>query len=809
MFWQDLRFAARMLVKTRGLSAAAVLALALGIGANTAIFSLVDGVLLRPLPFPDADRLFSVAMRFAPQNMDRGPMSMADLIDWRAGNRAFAETAVYQNGRLDLTGTEAAETLRGVFVSSSFFSVLGAHPLHGRLLLPEDETPNGSRLLILSERMWRSRFHGDPAAIGSVVTANGLPYTIVGVMPATFTFPSSQIDFWSNFWMTPPTRRGPFFLWTVARLKPGATQTQAQADADRVAAGIQRAASSEYSNLSMPVVPLRDVLVRDARPALLVMFAAVTCVLLIATVNVANLLLARATSRGREIAVRLSLGASRGRILRQLLTESVLLALIGGVIGVALAYVGLDLLRTTNASSIPRLEDVRLDARVLLFTTIVSIATGVLFGLAPALQSIRANLTGALRDGDRSTTSSTHRRLHAALVIGEIALSLMLLIGAGLLLRSFFLLQRVEAGFQASPAHILTMAISVPRTRFLGQDNRVDRNLAMPYYDRFFARLRDVRGVEAVALSEALPPNRFEWSDSFVIEGQSDADAPKNPSVVIPTVTPEYFRALRVPLLKGRVFDERDTADAPPVTVISAEMARRYFAGRDPIGTRIKLSGPGLPNNPKLTVIGIVGNVTYTGLADTPQPVYYRPFAQAPMLRGFITVRSSAGADLLPTLRRAILAFDRDIVITEVRTMEEALAESIAGPRFRMVLLALFAGVALVLAVTGIYGVMAYAVAQRTHELGLRLALGAARADVLRLVLGQTVWLAIAGIAVGIVGARLLTRGMSTLLFAIEPTDPITFVAMSAMLVAVAVIASLVPARRAMRIDPMVALRHE
>jgi putative ABC transport system permease protein len=494
-----------------------------------------------------------------------------------------------------------------------------------------------------------------------------------------------------------------------------------------------------------------------------------------------------------------------------LLTESVLLSLLGAAGGIALAYGGLELLRATNTDNIPRIGDVRLDVRVLLFTAIVSVVTGIVFGLAPALQSVRSNLTNTLRDGGRGMTAGTGRRhMHAVLVVAEIALSLMLLIGAGLLLRSFFLLQHVEAGFQTSPAEIVTMRVSPPRARVMRQPgNQFDEPSAIRYYDGLLERVRRIPGVEAAALAEALPPNRMTWSDSFVIEGQDLTEAQSNPSVVIPTVDANYFRVLGIPLRRGRVFTERDIAESTRVTVISEEMARRYFPGRDPIGRRIKVSGPGLPNNPWYEVIGIVGDVKYTGLQDDHAPVYYRAYAQDANMRMFLIVRSSAGAGLAPLLQREIQTFDADVILTKVTTMEDALAESIAGPRFRMLLITAFATVALLLAATGIYGVMAYSVAQRTHEMGLRLALGAARADVLRLVMGQAARLAVAGIMLGLIGALLLTRWMTTLLYRVEPTDPATFAAVATVLACIALIASALPARRAMRIDPIIALRQD
>jgi putative ABC transport system permease protein len=809
--WQDARYAVRVLRKQPGFSAAAIITLTLGIGATTAIFSVVDGVLFRPLPFPEADRLASVFMRFTPQNSPRGSLSMADYLDVRANARAFEAIGAYSHSRLDITGAGTPEQVVGVFASPSLFTVLGARPLVGRTFLPDEDKPDGSRVMILSEALWRRRFNADAAIVGRTITGNGAVYTIVGVMPASFSYPQANTEYWINLWLRPPTRRGPFMLTTIGRLRPGATMAQAQAEMTALGRRIEQGAPRDYQNLDLPVVPLREVFVGDSRTALLVMFAAVGVLLLIATVNVANLLLVRASSRGREIAVRLSLGAGRSRLIRQLLTESVLLSLAGAAGGVALAYFGLEVLRTTHADSIPRIEDVRLDARVLLFTAVVSIAAGVLFGLVPAVQSARSNLSQSLRDGARGATAGAgRRRMQAALVAAEIALSLMLLICAGLLLRSFFLLRQVESGVHTPATEIVTMLVSPDRIRLTRPpNNQYDEAATVRYYEQLLERLHQVPGVESVAVTEALPPRALTWSDSFVIEGQSDDEAESNPAVTTPTVSPAYFRALGIPVLRGRVFTERDRTDSTPVTVISAEMARRYFTGVDPIGRRIKISGTGSPDNTRYEIIGIVGNVKYTGLNASDEPVYYRAFAQAANMRNNLIVRSSTGARIMADVRRAIQEQDAAAVINQVTTMEEAVAESIAGPRFHMLLIGMFGAVALMLAATGIYGVMAYSVAQRTHEMGLRLALGAERGDVMRMVLAQAARLAAAGIVMGLGGALMLTSWMSTLLFGVKATDPATFAGVATGLAAIALIASALPARRAMRIDPIVALRQD
>ena len=725
--------------------------------------------------------------------------------------RAFDTIAAHYGGRLDLTGGDAPEQVAGLFVTPNFFTVLGARPIAGRLFLPHEDAPNGERLLVLSEGLWRRRFNADPEISGRTVTAGGLVYTIVGVLPASFAYPRADVEFWSNMWMTPPTRRGPFLINTVGRLRAGVSLAEAQAEASALGRRIERESPREYSQLDLPVVPLREVLVGDTRPVLLVSLAAVAVLLLIATVNVASLLLVRAVARGREIALRLSLGASRGRLIRQLLTESVLLALLGAGGGLALAHVGLGVLRTTAGDIVPRIADVHLDTRVLLFTGAIALLTGLLFGLAPAVHSVRANLSPSLRDGGRgATTGPAQRRLHAALVVIEIALSLILLVGAGLLVRSFVALQRVDIGVDASAREIVSLRISPNRALLTRQpDATFDPDATVRYYTQLLERVRALPGVETAALAGALPPDRMIWSDSFVIDGQSIAEAQSNPSVVIPEVTPGYFEALGVPVLRGRAFNAQDTATSPPVTVISAAMARRYFAGRDPIGQHIKLSGPGLPDNPRYEVVGVVGDVKYTGVESGDEPVYYRAFAQAANSRNYLVVRTTAGSRIVPAVQREASALDPAVIITDISTMDDAVGQSIAAPRVRMLLIVLFAIVALVLAVTGIYGVMAYSVAQRTHELGVRLALGADRADVLQLVLSQAARLAVVGSGMGLIAAMALTRWMSTLLFGVEATDPLTFAAVALGLSLSVLLAGALPARRAMTIEPIVALRQE
>jgi putative ABC transport system permease protein len=800
----DLRYGVRLLARSPSFAAVAVLALALGIGANTAIFSLIYGVLLRPLPYPEAGRLVMVSRHFARSNFPYGNLCLADYDDWRASNRAFEDPAAFHRRRFDLTGTSEPEQVSGAAVTAGFFSTLRVRPLLGRVFRSGEDGPARERLAVLSESLWRRRFGGNPGVIGQAVDLDGDRLTVVGVMPSAFHFPRPDSEVWTNLVFDAPTRRGPFFYRGLARLKPGVTLIQAQAEINAIGRRIELA-DPRLSGLTFPVQPLREAIVGDARPALLVLFGAVSLVLLIAAVNVANLLLARATAREREMAVRLGLGAGRARLLRQLFTESGLLALVGGAAGVAVAAGGIELLRAWNPGNLPRIQEVHLDARVLGFTLLVSLLTGVLFGLVPALQSSRADLAASLKEGGRGNSASTgRRRIRAGLVVAEIALSLLLLAGAALFLRSFVLLQRVRTGMLVPPARILTLQVSPSAAKYR------DDKTAIAFYERLLERVRHLPGVEAAAVSDSLPPDREGDADTYVIAGRPLGPGEVNPIVSAPTVSADYFRALGIPLLKGRVFDERDKADSPPVAIVSAGMAGRDFAGQNPIGQRIKRSGPELSGSPYMEIVGVVGNTRYLGLNNPLDVAYYQPTAQSGGQKQFLVVRSAAAAaSLAPLLRHEVEAVDHDIVVTSVVTMEQALSDSVAQPRFRTLLLAAFAAAAVLLAAIGIYGVIAYSVAQRTHEIGVRMALGARRADVLRLVVGQGANLALAGIGLGLAGALALTRVLANLLFGVSATDPLTFILVPLLLAAVSLAASFIPARRAAFIDPHVALKYE
>ncbi len=805
-FWRDVTYGLRVLRKSPGFALSAIAVLALGIGANTTIFSLVYGVLYRPLPYPDADRVAMVYMHFSPQNAERGPLSPADYFDWKPRNRAFEEIAVVGGRRCDLTGDNTTDQVVCAMATAAFFSILRSAPVMGRAFQPGDDAPGAPPIAMLNERLWRRRYGGQGTVLGRVIVVDGTPCTIVGVMPDFFRFPQTDTELWSNYRFPTPTRRGPFFMHGIGRLRPGVTFEQAQAEMNSIGHEIEQANSHTYSRLTMPVVPLREAMVGRSSAMLLSLLAAVIFVLLIGALNVASLLLARAGSREREMAIRLSLGASRGRLLCQLLTESVLLSLAGGAAGVMLASWGLSPLQAWVVGNLPRLQDVHLDWRVLAFAAVVSIGAGLLTGLAPALEASRMNLSAPLKEGGRSgTPSASRRRTLAALVVVETALSFVLLTGAGLLIRSFVFLQRVDTGVGTAPEKILSMRVS-PNPSLRGDGQPIHA-----YYTRLLERIREMPGVQYAAVATGLPPDANGNQDTFVIEGRAWGGDRTNPAVQVLSVTPDYFRLLGVPLRQGRLFTEADRAGPPLVTIISESMARRFFPGENPLGKRLKESGPDI-KSPYMEIVGVVADVKYGGLSGTLPEAYYYPFEQdgGPGRRQNLVVGTMQPAvRLSETLRRAVLEVDGAAVVTQVRTMDEALFNSVSQPRFRTTLVGAFAGVALLLAAVGIYGVVAYSVAQRTQEFGVRIALGAQSGDVLGMVLRDGALLAGAGIGLGIAGSLALTRLFVSLLFSVQPNDPPTFLAVAAMLALVSLAAGLFPALRATRIDPLAALRCE
>jgi putative ABC transport system permease protein len=799
---QDLRYGVRMLFKQPTFTIIAVLALALGIGANTAIFSVVNAVLLRPLPYHEPDRLAMVHVSRAQAPLEKAPLCQSDFLDWKSQNQVFENIAAYSTNRFNFSGGESPEQIEGAWVTADFFNTLAVQPAIGRAFLPDEDQPSTPQTVVISEGFWRRHLGSNPDIINQQITLNSKAFTVIGIMPAGFSFPEKGVDLWAAERLA-PTRRGPYYMRGLARLRPGVTLEQAKAEMSVIAQRVQEQINSQNSDVTWTATSLTEATVGDVRTALFVLFGAVLFVLLIASANVANLLLARASAREKEMSVRLALGASRARLLRQLLTESLLLALCGGISGLLLAIWGVDLLLAISPANIPRLQEVTIDSRALGFTLLVSALSGLIFGLAPALQSSGLNLNDSLKEGGRSNTESRgRRRMRNALIIAEVALSLMLLVGAGLMMKSFIKLQSVSPGFK--PEQLLTISLTLPRAKYDSNEK------VTSFYQQLISRVNTVPGVDAAGLSISLPPNDLAVSDSFSIEGKPIAPGTSEPIVPIIFISPDYFNVLGVPLLEGRLFAEADRAESPPVVIINQTLAERYFPNENPIGKRFKVGGAERNRNPWMEIVGVVGDVKYTGLDAKPEPAYYLPLTQAAWRAVYLVVRASTNPlNLAPVLRQEIWALDKDLPVTKIATMEQLLAESIAQPRFRTLLLGIFAALALVLASVGIYGVISYTVTRRTHEIGIRLALGAQTSEILMLVIKQGMRLAIIGLTIGIAASLVLTRVMEKLLYEVSVTDKATFASVAGLLGLVALLACYVPARRAAKVDPMVALRYE
>jgi predicted permease len=792
---QDLRYAFRTLIKQPGFTLIAIVTLALGIGANTAIFSVVNAVLLRPLPFRESDRLVMIWHHgAAAAGGDRTPLAVADLLDLRAQSHSFEGIAAIQYAALNYSNGEVPLQVRGVNVTSNFLTVLGVGVQLGRDFQTTDEAANGPATVIIGDQFWRTQFAADPNVVGRTINLNGVSTNIIGVMPPQLNFPRPEIQMWRALRVQQPTRRGPYFLTGVARLKPAVKIEQALADTKNAKS------SFENNNFTVNLLSVNDFIVGEVRPALIALLVAVTFVLLIAAVNVANLTLVRSASRAKEISIRCALGASRTRLVQRLLTESLLLAIAGGVVGALCAVWGVSLLLKFAPDTLPRVDQIRVDGFVLLWTAIVSILTGVIFGLVPAWQNSRSNLNDVLRDGGRgSTESSARRRGRAVLVVTELALAVMLVTGAGLLIKSLWRLQHVDAGI--NPERVLTMQFSLR-----GQRYREERAVS-EFAERFLSQTQTLPGVHAVAISNSLPPNETDFSSGFVLEGQA-ASASSTQIAYFTMVSPDYFRVLGIPLKSGRVFSATDSPDAPRVALINETLHRGYFPGQDPVGRRINTGSEREPV--WSTIVGVVGDVKYNGLADAVQPAIYYPIAQNPTW-GSVVIKTDLADPLSLTaaVRNEVRKIDPDLPLTNVMTMEDRLSDAVAQPRFRTTLIALFAVVALILACVGIYGVISYSVTLRTHEIGIRMALGAQTGDVLTMVIRQAIVLAVIGIALGLSASYALTSLMSKLLFGVQPTDPATFVLTAAILSITALLASYLPARRATKIDPLQALRYE
>jgi putative ABC transport system permease protein len=812
-FTQDLRYGVRMLGKSPGFTAVAVLALALGVGANTAIFSVVNTVLLRPLPFKDSGRLVLLQEGIPKLGVRAIPVCAPDVLDYERQNHVFEELGAFRTTSYDLSGLGEAERVRAARVSAGLFPLLGVQPALGRVFAREEDQP-GHLVAVLSDGLWR-RFGADPGVVGRTVALDRKPYTIIGVMPPRFEFPlrgpqfhSEPAELWLPMAFTPEelrVRGDNFNNSVIARLKPGVTLARANADVMAIARRIQELFPPDVRkdfNLEASVVPYREQVVGGVRTLLLVLLGAVGFVVLIACANVANLLLTRAAARQKEIAIRTALGASRLRLVCQLLSESALLALLGGALGLLLAYWGTDLLVAVIPGSIPRSQEIAVDLQVLGFTLALSLATGLVFGAGPAVAATRTRVNETLKEGGRGSAAGVHRsRLHGALIISEVALALVLLAGAGLLVRSFIHLRETDPGFR--PQQVLTMSVSLAPSKY-AQPEQV-----RAFFQRLLERLQSQPGVKAVGAGTDLPLEGS-WLRAFSAEDRPEPEAGKFPVIYHTAVRGDYFEALGIPLKRGRYFSEQERPEAPCEVVLSESMARRFWPGEDPIGKRLKW-GARQTETPWLAVVGVVGDVKQAALEVETQPHTYEPYWQAEHRRTWqIAVRAAmAPSALTSAVRAQVRALDPEQPVTRVRTMEQVISTSMAPRRLNMFLLVVFASAATLLAAIGIYGVMAYSVTQRTHEIGVRMALGARRGDVLRMVIRQGMTLVLIGVGIGLGGALALTRVLASFLYGVKPTDPLTFAAVSVLLAAVALLADYIPARRATRVDPMIALRYE
>jgi putative ABC transport system permease protein len=796
----DFRHGARLLFRAPGFAAVAIAALAIGIGANTAIFSVVNTLLIQRLPYSDPDRLVVVWEHHQPRDRKGNVVAPANFLHWREMNRVFEDIAAVSPAfRFTMTGQGEPVELPMQFVTAAFFPVVGVQPALGRGITPDEDRP-GSRVVVISDRLWRTRLNGAADIVGRGITLQGESHTVVGVMPPGFSFLDKTVDLWvpAGFPASARTPRGRW-LGTVARLKPGVTVEAAQQDMTRVASELTRQFPDFNTGWTAQVVPLREQLTGDVRPALLVMLGAVGFVLLIACANVANLLLARATARGRELAVRAALGAGRGRIVRQLLAESLVLAAAGGAAGLLLAWWLLRLLRVVVAESLPiqRLEQVGIDGPVLGFTALAVLLSGLFFGLVPAFTASGSALNDALKEGGRTGSAARGNRTRAAFVVVEIALALVLLVGAGLLVRSFARLMDVETGFDTSQT--LSMRVSLPQATYRDPQARV------AFFDRLIERIDAIPGVQSAGAISALPLAALGSATRYEVVGQPAPPLGEEPVTDVRIVAHEYFSSMGIRLVRGRLFEKALAADARNKVVINEAMARAHWPNEDPIGRRIKVSWA---DNREDEIIGVVGDVRMSGLDTRARAAIYWPHARNGDGSMTLTLRIAGGAGPIVSAARGILnELNPSIALADVRTMDEVVSRSVAQRRLTMTMLATFAGAALLLAAVGIYGVIAYSVTQRTQEIGIRVALGAQRRDVLRMVVGQAAVLSLIGIGLGAAGAIVLTRWMADLLFGVEPFDPLTFVLVGGLLGAVALLASYVPGRRATRVDPVVALR--
>jgi putative ABC transport system permease protein len=796
VLWQEIRHCLRSLGKSPGFTILAILVLALGIGANTAIFSVVNGVLLRPLAYGDPDRLVTIL------HFGQDPVSPDDYLDWRKQSRSFQQMGAAQVWSAPLTGSENAEVLSGMQVSPNIFSVLGVPAFRGRTFEAGDDQPGHGHVAVLSHRLWQRRFGGDPKIIGQQVILNGESYTVNGIMPESFHFApfwATNADVWVPLLLDKRLNdRGGRSLRIFARLRDGVPLEQAQADIDVICRRLEAEYPATNAGMTAQVVPLQEKVVSNIRPTLLVLLGTVGFVLLIACSNVANLMLVRANGRMKETAVRLALGSSRWRVIRQSLVESLLLSLAGAAMATVIASWGIrGLIASLPAESLPRLNEVGIDKTVLAFTALIALLTGVVCGLAPALRAFRTDLQETLKSGGRgSTAGRPEHRTRSLLVISEVALALMLLVGAGLMLRTFEQLEAVDPGFD--PHHLLTLEVAAAGKSYRTGPSRIR------FFDQLRPRLEAVPGVESVSFINHLPVSGDIWTLGIIIYGRPDPPPGQQPTAAYRVVQPGYFATMKIHMLEGRDFNSHDLRDTTPVAIVNEGLAKHHWPGEDAMGQRLRLGANWL------TIVGVIKNVKQTDWTQNPDDEIYLPYAQSDAQFGYMTLVMRAHGDplaLSTPVEEQVRALDKDVPIAHVQSMEQVIADKLWRGRLAMTLLGLFAAVAVTLAALGIYGAISYSVSQRTGEIGIRMALGADSGDVLRMVLRQGLMTVGIGVVVGLCGAWILTRTLGTMLYGVTATDPITFVAVPVLLTALSTVACCLPALRASKVDPVTALK--
>ncbi|HXU35020.1 MAG TPA: ABC transporter permease [Blastocatellia bacterium] len=818
---QHIRYSVRSLIKTPAFTAVAIVVLALAIGANTAIFTVVNAVLIRALPYPNSDRLvmlWETNPRFQ-IGIDTLPVTPGTFMDWREQSSVFEHISALGAGRLNLSGSGEPERISGATVSANFFRLMGIEPKLGRAFQDDEEKPGATKVAVISHALWQRRFGGAEDIVGKPMTLDGESYTVIGVAPEGFQFPrarelpyfvgvSSATELWRPMIQSEDfisKKRANHQMTVIAKLKPGVTREQAQAEMTAIASRLEQA-YPENQGIGAKVVPLSEQVVGNSRIALLVLMGAVGLVLLIACANVANLMLTRASGRRKEIAIRIALGASRRDVIRQLMSEALLLSLASAVAGTLLSLWGVKAMLALTGKNLPRLNEVTVDPTVLGFTVAIALLTSLFFGLTPALQASKINLVQTLKDGSRGQSGGRGaNRVRGALVVAEVALSLVLLIGAALMIKSLAQLLEVDPGFKTDRA--LTMNIALLGSKYPSANQQIG------FFDEVRRRVEVLPGIESVGLISSAPLSGGVYAGGFSIEGRGPRSANEDLSADRRMISPEYFNALQIALIKGRYFTERDNQASTGVAIVSDSWARRFVPDDDPIGKRIKLGGRD-STRPWLSIVGIAGDVRDTALESDARPCVYLPYSQFPASSMSLVVRTAVDSraeskTLVPAIRSEVWAIDKDQPVTDVKTMDEYVSDSVSPRRANALLLAVFAALALALASIGVYGVMAYSVAQRVREIGIRMALGAQRSDVVRLIVGSAMTLVFAGVGIGLASALALSRVLSSLLYGVSATDPMTFAFVSVLLVCLAWFASYIPARRATKVDPMIALRHE